>query len=176
MEIKKGQIINFPAPVPTAFKKAFEGEPAYITDPTVKPTVKTAGVVGNKLLKIWSNKPGQYEDILRAYANAPQLPGENLTNGADFIGDIGEIEEIEEPLPAHLETITKPFRRGQEYFLRRPERHELIYVGPMQLRTGEATLQSATENIISQPEQLQNNSQLDTNPYLRAPAELKKAT
>lgn len=137
---RQGQIV-FSSSVPKAFNKAFENEPLYKTDPTVS----TVEPDKDSLLKIWSDKPDQYEDILEAYANAPEVSGKTMIDAANDIEDIGEIEVIREPLPPHLEAITRPFKRGQEYFLRRPERRELIYVGPKQLKSGSPVLQAPAD-------------------------------
>lgn len=123
----------------------------------------------DRFLKVLSDNPNQYENYLEALSNAPQVKGDTIINSTPFTGDIGEIEEIQKPLPAHLESITKPFKRGNEYFLRRPERHELIYVGPKQPRQKDSTLPTGSSNLVTQP-----NNEVENNPFLQAPADFKK--
>ncbi len=133
--------------------------------PVAEPPTKPAGVIKNRLLSILSDNPDQYGPALEAYAMAPEVKGETLLGATPNNGDIGKMEEIEGPLPTHFENILRPFKRGDEYFLRRPSQGELIYVGPKQPKVKPPILQN--ENPVSK-----TNSEIENNPYLNAPAKL----
>jgi hypothetical protein len=139
--------------------------------PAAEPPVKPTGVIKNKLLSILSDKPVQYELALEAYAVAPGVKGETLLDATSNNGDTGKMEEIEGPLPAHFENILRPFKRGDEYFLRRPEQHELIYVGPKKPKQKDPTLQD--EKPQGLPDTYDQERQ--DNQFLKVPADLKKA-
>ncbi len=135
--------------------------------PAAEPPTKPAGAIKNKLLSILSDNPDQYEPALAAYAVAPEVKGDTLLDATPNNGDIGKMEEIEGPLPAHFENILRPFKRGNEYFLRRPFQGELIYVGPKQPKVEQPVLQN--QNPVSQ-----TDPELANSPFFARLTEIKR--
>lgn len=174
MEIKKGQIINFPT-----------GE---------------VSLVRAKSYKITSARNyAQYVRTVKAYALAG-LPLEHIANAGEEIGDLVERAEIDASLLENSQSKAGEIAEDENKIMAWQNRGEKISIvnqlsSPQPLKETEIVPvsndlttsnpnQQHSLNVLegiavfnNQPQQVsnQNNSQLETNPYLNAPANLKKA-
>lgn len=142
----------------------------------------------------------QYVRTVKAYALA-NMPLEHIANAGEQLGDLVERQEIDASLLEASQTKAGEIAEDENKIMAWQNRGEKISIvnqlpSSQPLKETEivpATFDLATPvtnseqtlNVLegmavfnNQPQQIsanQNNSQLETNPYLRAPADLKKA-
>ena len=134
----------------------------------------------------------QYVRTVKAYALAG-LPLEHIADAGDEIGDLVERAEIDARLLESSQSKAGEIAEDENKILawqNRGEKISIVNLLPSTQPLKDTEIVPVTNNLTaSNPKQEQtlnvlegiavfnsNNSQLETNPYLRAPADLKKAT
>lgn len=168
MEIKKGQIIYFPD------------------------TVFVPSVVRAKSFRITSGMGNfaQYVKTVKAYALAG-MPLEHIANAGDHLGDLVERGEIDASLLQTSQSKAGEIAEDENRIMAWQNRGEIISITP-QLSSPTSTgaeLVTTSQQLSADQESDQtrnvlegiavfnqaDDSQLEGNPYLKAPADLKKA-
>lgn len=132
----------------------------------------------------------QYVRTVKAYALAG-LPLEHIANAGEEIGDLVERAEIDASLLESSQSKAGEIAEDENKILawqNRGEQISIINQLPSAQPVSQTEIAPLSNNLVttqSQPQTAnvlegiavfnQNNSQLETNPYLRAPADLKKA-
>lgn len=123
----------------------------------------------------------QYAATVKAYALAG-MPFEHIANAGDFLGDPVERGEIDAPILTGWQELAGEVTEDKSKILSWQNRGEIISITP-QL----SSLSVTGQETVTNPDQTRDvvegigvfnqtdNSQLMTNPYLKAPAGLKKA-
>lgn len=182
-------------PIPKVFVDAFKKEPVYKTDPTTPTPVRA------KSYRITAD-PRNYNQIIetiKAYKRAG-MPFEHVANAGEEIGEIVERAEIDAPVNQISEASEGIIDRSQALFWQ--NRGEVITITPQisapnNLSGNELT--QTTSNLVQDAQSAElklnvvegigvfnqeaqglqnassNNTSLENNPFLTAPANLKKA-
>lgn len=161
--------------------------------PSIQLASQTQSAIRAKSFKISSAMQNfaQYVRTVKAYALAG-LPLEHIANAGDEIGDLVERAEIDASVLESSQSKAGEIAEDENKILAWQNRGEKISI-VNQLSSAqplkETEIVPVTNNLTtSNPSQEQtlnvvegiavfnqDNSQLETNPYLRAPADLKKA-
>lgn len=177
MEIKKGQIVNFRSnPQPT-----LEGSAVNISPVRAKSFKVTTG----------SGNYSQYVATVKAYAQAG-MSFEHIANAGETLGDMVERGELDSSLIEGRQEKAGEIAEEESKVLAWQNRGEVISVthqiaSPTPV-TGQEVVQT-TQSLTQEQTPPQNlnvlegiavfnqkvSEQLENNPYLRAPADLKKA-
>lgn len=162
-------------------------------------TFQKSSVIRAKSFKISSTTQNfaQYVRTVKAYALAG-LPLVHIANAGEEIGDLVERAEIDAAVLENSQSKAGEIAEDENKILawqNRGERISIINQLPSAHPTSQTEIAPLSNNLVAtqnqpqtanvlegiavfnnQPQQINNqgNSQLETNPYLRAPADLKK--
>ncbi len=159
--------------------------------PSFQPTSQTS-VIRAKSFKISSamGNFAQYVRTVKAYALAG-LPLVHIANAGEEIGDLVERGEIDASVLENSQSKAGEIAEDENKILAWQNRGEKIYIMnqlPSAQPLKETEIVPVTNNLVTaNPKQEQtlnvvegiavfnqNNSQLNNNPYLKAPADIKK--
>lgn len=163
MEIKKGQIINFPGTLQT--------------DEALVPSVFRA-----RSFRITSGRGNfpQYVRTVKAYALAG-MPLEHIANAGDHLGDLVERGEIDASLLQTSQSKAGEIAEDENTIMAWQNRGERISIinqlpSPQPMKETEIVpVSNNTSNVLEGIAVFNNQPQIQNNPYLIAPAQLKKA-
>ncbi len=145
-----------------------------------------------KSFKVSSGQQNYYQYVatVKAYALAG-MPFEHIANAGEALGDQVERGEIDAPILEGWQERAGEVAEDESKILSWQNRGEIISITPQlssPINTGESLVTTSQQLSTDQnPEQTRNvvegiavfnqadNSQLEDNPYLKAPADLKKA-
>ena len=161
--------------------------------PSIQQASQASSVIRAKSYKVTSGNQNysQYVNTIKAYAQAG-MPFEHIANAGEYIGDLVEKGEIDTSLIEGWQEKAGEIAEEESKVLAWQNRGEIISLthqigSPSPLTGGEVV--PVTQNLTTEQNPSQNlnvlegiavfnqadNSQLEANPYLQAPADFKKA-